>query len=221
MKRNNKMSDQFRKTLKSILSKENNAVCIPRLLENARVKKIGISDIHIRQIVEKMRKDGEISFEKVKDEKFPKAKNGIILLKENFEESKTVQNKKEIKNLTNYSTDDVEKQFIDVSTFEDHVKKLFVKPKQKIGKILHAAVGISGESGELLDAVKKTWIYGKELDCENIIEECGDLLFYITAILIHTKSGLNDAFEHNYKKLSKRYPNGYSDECALNRADKN
>jgi NTP pyrophosphatase (non-canonical NTP hydrolase) len=48
---------------------------------------------------------------------------------------------------------------------------------------LHMAIGISGEAGELLDAVKKATIYRKPLDIANIVEECGDLLFYISGIL--------------------------------------
>ncbi len=48
---------------------------------------------------------------------------------------------------------------------------------------LHMAIGISGEAGELLDAVKKATIYRKQLDIANIVEECGDLLFYIAGML--------------------------------------
>lgn len=45
--------------------------------------------------------------------------------------------------------------------------------------ILHMGIGIKSEAGELLDAVKRCAIYRKPLDRENIIEEIGDLLFYI------------------------------------------
>ena len=48
--------------------------------------------------------------------------------------------------------------------------------------LLHMAVGVSGESGELLDAVKKAVIYNKEMDVKNIIEELGDLEFYMSKI---------------------------------------
>ena len=40
--------------------------------------------------------------------------------------------------------------------------------------LLHMAVGISGEAGELLDAIKKNAIYGRALDVNNVIEELGD-----------------------------------------------
>jgi len=104
--------------------------------------------------------------------------------------------------------------------FHANVRKLFVKPDDVIGRTLHAAVGISGEAGELLDMVKKTWIYNKPLDHENLIEECGDLMFYIAAILDQHGYTIGQAADHNYAKLSKRYPQGYSDSAARDRADK-
>lgn len=89
-----------------------------------------------------------------------------------------------------------------------------------MGLMVHASMGIAGEAGEVIDAVKKTWIYGKPLDRENILEECGDLLFYISALLTQTGYTLDDAMNANMDKLKKRYPDGYTDNAALARADK-
>lgn len=87
--------------------------------------------------------------------------------------------------------------------------------------LLHMAVGVSGESGELLDAIKKYSIYGKTLDRENIKEEAGDILFYLNNILLNVGFTLEEVLEHNIDKLSKRYAKGtYSNEQAQERADK-
>lgn len=87
--------------------------------------------------------------------------------------------------------------------------------------LLHMAVGVSGESGELLDAIKKHTIYGKQLDRENVKEEAGDILFYLNNILLNVGFTLEDVIEHNIDKLSKRYSNGrYSNKQAQERADK-
>lgn len=109
---------------------------------------------------------------------------------------------------------------MNLSLFAAHVDRLFVKPDDQIGKLLHAAVGVAGEAGELLDAIKKSWIYGKELDRDNLLEECGDTLFYVAALLRHAGFTLEQAMEHNIAKLSVRYPNGYTDQAARDRADK-
>lgn len=89
--------------------------------------------------------------------------------------------------------------------------------------LLHGAVGVSGEGGELLDAVKKMWIYNKPLSpevVENIKEECGDALFYIQLICNVLGCTLQDLINGNIEKLCKRYPFGYSDAAAIARADK-
>ena len=85
---------------------------------------------------------------------------------------------------------------------------------------LHMAVGISGEAGELLDAVKKATIYRKPLDIANVREECGDLLFYIVGILDSIGCNLEDVIAENIAKLSVRYGDKYSNNAAIQRADK-
>lgn len=86
---------------------------------------------------------------------------------------------------------------------------------------LHMAVGISGESGELLDAVKKGAIYCKPLDRENIVEELGDLEFYMEGLRQGLGITRDETIVANMVKLSKRYAGGkYSNQAAQARADK-
>ena len=84
----------------------------------------------------------------------------------------------------------------------------------------HMAHGVAGEAGELVDAIKKHTIYNKPLDMENMIEELGDLEFYMAHI--RTMLGLTreQILEHNRAKLDKRYKIGYTDKAASERADK-
>jgi len=87
--------------------------------------------------------------------------------------------------------------------------------------LLHMAVGISGEAGELLDAIKKRAIYQKELDRENIIEELGDLEFYIQGIRMQLRISREECLEHNLQKLARRYIDfNYTNQAAIDRADK-
>ncbi len=87
--------------------------------------------------------------------------------------------------------------------------------------LLHMAVGISGESGELLDAVKKRVVYRKELDRQNVIEELGDLEFYMEGVRQELGVTREECLLANKAKLLKRYENlKYSDTAAQERADK-
>lgn len=87
--------------------------------------------------------------------------------------------------------------------------------------LLHALLGLSGEVGELVDPVKKSMFYGKPLDVENIKEEAGDILWYIAGPLCSALGcTLEDLARANVAKLRKRYPEKYTDQAAIDRADK-
>lgn len=111
--------------------------------------------------------------------------------------------------------------------FEDMVQGL-AKPGEAIVESLtpekahqlHMAVGISGEAGELLDAIKKAVIYNKQLDRENVIEELGDLEFYMEGLRQGLGITRQETIRANVQKLGKRYSDGYSDTAAQERADK-
>ena len=86
---------------------------------------------------------------------------------------------------------------------------------------MHAALGVAGEAGELADAIKKHVVYGKPLDRANIVEELGDLRFYMQQIMNMHQITEEEVLQGNANKLSKRYPKGgYSNEAAIARADK-
>lgn len=107
--------------------------------------------------------------------------------------------------------------------------KALAKPGQDIvgsitpdgAHLLHMAVGISGEAGELLDAVKKAVIYCKPIDMDNVIEELGDLEFYMEGLRDKLGITREQCLEANITKLGKRYAAGsYSNKAAQDRADK-
>ena len=97
-------------------------------------------------------------------------------------------------------------------------KDFTLTPEQ--AELLHAAIGIAGEAGELLDAVRKHVFDGQPLDRDNVIEELGYIGFFFQAMLYAL--GVDRAYIEamNQAKLSKRYEAGYSDKAAQERADK-
>lgn len=87
-------------------------------------------------------------------------------------------------------------------------------------EILHATLGMAGEVGEFVDAFKKHIMYGKPLDIQHIKEESGDILWYMAVLLRSIDSSFEEIMRMNHEKLSKRYPEGYSDGHAQLRLDK-
>jgi NTP pyrophosphatase (non-canonical NTP hydrolase) len=87
--------------------------------------------------------------------------------------------------------------------------------------MLHMALGVFGEGGELLDTILNHIFYKEPIDLENIIEELGDGEFYnegIRQIFNLVREGI---LNKNIEKLSKRYESlNYSDKQAQERKDK-
>lgn len=90
--------------------------------------------------------------------------------------------------------------------------------------LLHAALGLSGEIGELCDPIKRAMFYGKPLgpaEIANIKEEAGDILWYLAGPLCRALGcTLEELATQNKDKLVARYPGKYTDAAALERADK-
>lgn len=84
----------------------------------------------------------------------------------------------------------------------------------------HATLGIAGEAGEIADATKRHQCYDRHCDVENVKEEIGDMLYYLKALSICHGTTLEECAELNQVKLQKRYPNGFTTQASIERADK-
>jgi NTP pyrophosphatase (non-canonical NTP hydrolase) len=112
-----------------------------------------------------------------------------------------------------------------------HSDLVFTRLKQPIdifnqfdiekANLVHLVLGLVGEAGELLDAIKKNYAYNKPLDIENVKEELGDIEFYLEGLRQHLGFTREEILEHNLNKLLIRYRQGYTDHEASNRRDKN
>lgn len=83
-----------------------------------------------------------------------------------------------------------------------------------------AALGLSGESGEIADHVKKIVYHGHPLDDdtrEKIAKEIGDILWYCAMGSRGIGVSLSEIARMNVEKLRKRYPGGFSTDQSLKR----
>jgi NTP pyrophosphatase (non-canonical NTP hydrolase) len=81
------------------------------------------------------------------------------------------------------------------------------------------ALGLAGEAGEVCDLLKKHWGHGHVLQYAKLRKELGDVLWYVTALGLQFGLSLQEIAEANVAKLSARYPNGFSSEASIARAD--
>lgn len=84
-------------------------------------------------------------------------------------------------------------------------------------RIEHAAMGLVTEAGEVMDALKKTKIYGKPFDPVNMKEEIGDVFWYLAIMCDELGISFEEVWEKNIAKLAKRYPEKFTEELALKR----
>jgi NTP pyrophosphatase (non-canonical NTP hydrolase) len=81
------------------------------------------------------------------------------------------------------------------------------------------ALGLAGESGEVVDLIKKQVCHKHGIDRDVIAKELGDVLWYVAAIATKLDLKLSDIADLNIDKLKARYPEGFSFDRSLNRSD--
>ena len=85
--------------------------------------------------------------------------------------------------------------------------------------LINGVMGLCGESGEVIDIVKKHLAQGHELDIERIIKELGDVAWYLAETAYAIGVDLETVLKQNIDKLKKRYPEGFSTNDSINRKE--
>lgn len=85
--------------------------------------------------------------------------------------------------------------------------------------LINGVMGLCGESGEVIDIVKKHLAQGHELDKEKIIKELGDVAWYMAEIATVLEVDLEEVLILNIEKLKKRYPEGFDKEKSIHRIE--
>ena len=83
--------------------------------------------------------------------------------------------------------------------------------------LINAVMGLCGESGEVIDLVKKHLAQGHELDRDKMVAELGDVAWYLAECAHVLGVGLDDVLEGNIEKLRRRFPEGFSSERSVAR----
>lgn len=81
------------------------------------------------------------------------------------------------------------------------------------------ALGLTGEAGEVADLLKKTLYHGHAPRPDQIANELGDTLWYLTRLANLFGYSLEDIASMNIAKLKKRYPEGFSETASKERKE--
>jgi NTP pyrophosphatase (non-canonical NTP hydrolase) len=88
---------------------------------------------------------------------------------------------------------------------------------EQVIRLLHCAIGMATETGELMEALKNHIYDGLPLDEANIGEELGDGCWYIGIGADAIRKSLTDILATNNSKLRHRFPDKFTEYHAENR----
>lgn len=88
---------------------------------------------------------------------------------------------------------------------------------ENYGLLVNGVMGLCGESGEVIDIVKKMQFQGHNLDKKKLKEELGDVAWYLAICCEAIGVSLGDVMLGNVEKLRRRYPNGFEISRSVNR----
>ncbi len=75
-------------------------------------------------------------------------------------------------------------------------------------QLIVGALGLAGETGEVVDIIKKARIENREIDRNHLIEELGDVMWYLAVLCDELGVTFEKVQDKNIEKLRLRYSLG-------------
>ncbi len=94
------------------------------------------------------------------------------------------------------------------------LNSLELEDECNVPQLLTAALGLTAESGEFTEVVKKILLQGKPYNEENVFHmkrELGDICWYLAQACMALDTTFDEVIEMNVEKLKARYPGGEFD----------
>ena len=102
----------------------------------------------------------------------------------------------------------------DVAQLFRRMTDLEVEQDADVPRLLTAALGLTAESGEFTEVIKKIILQGKPYNEENVFHmkrELGDICWYLALACMALDTTFDEIIEMNVDKLKARYPGGEFD----------
>ena len=104
-------------------------------------------------------------------------------------------------------------------TLANEYQQLALRTARPNADLIECALGLTGESGEFADLLKKSLCQGHEFDKTEAVKELGDILWYVAVASHLLGVPLSEVMATNIEKLKKRYPQGFDESCSVNRKE--
>ena len=103
---------------------------------------------------------------------------------------------------------------LDYAALLTRMNKLELEDDCNLSQLLTAALGLTAESGEFTEIVKKIILQGKPYNEDNVFHmkrELGDICWYLAQACMALDTTFDEVIEMNVDKLEARYPGGSFD----------
>ena len=103
---------------------------------------------------------------------------------------------------------------LDYPALAARLTELEVENDCNVTQLLTAALGLTAESGEFTEVVKKIFLQGKPYNEDNVFHmkrELGDICWYLAQACMALDTTFDEVIEMNVEKLESRYPGGSFD----------
>ena len=104
-----------------------------------------------------------------------------------------------------------------LNEYQHAATRTAAKYRDSTWEMMILALGLTGEAGEFANSVKKIVAHGHPTDKGGLVEELGDVLWYVAMAARNLDADLERVARANITKLLKRYPNGSSADRSISR----
>lgn len=108
---------------------------------------------------------------------------------------------------------------IDFNIYQSKAARTIDPEQTKRENLINFSFGLAGETGEVIDEIKKHLFHGHAIDEKELIKELGDVLWYINGLCTALGINMEDVATTNIRKLEARYPDGFDKSKSINREE--
>lgn len=108
---------------------------------------------------------------------------------------------------------------MELNEYQRLSKRTVNSKQRRWDQLTNATLGLAGEAGEFTDAIKKVLFHDHDLKENDLAEELGDVLFYLSWLADILGYTLEEVAQMNVDKLKRRYPEGFDTEKSKTRTE--
>ena len=106
-----------------------------------------------------------------------------------------------------------------LNEYQESAQRTSNRALDQRGHLFNGVLGLSGEAGECADLVKKCYFQDARPIDDALIDELGDVLWYVAETAAARGVTLEEVAQHNVEKLRRRYPVGFEVQRSLHREE--